>query len=177
MEIIRLLVAHMFSLWVLHDSSSFKLYAYIEACSNFKSTLIWHISMYTWNPNYPCFQWKMPPFGGSNPKIEDKQVPGMYIYIHYDIYIYIYTYIFLHTSTKKYKYIYMYIHVEACFNFGWIYRDLTWFAVKKPLTAFSPMNHRSAGPRRAQIRHGATVTVPAGPQRSSQVWLVVPSAE
>ena len=32
------------------------------------------ISMYTWNPNVPCFDWKRPSFGG---KTKDKWVPGI----------------------------------------------------------------------------------------------------
>ena len=47
-----------------------------------------YIYIYSWNPNDPCCEWKGPSFGGFKPKIEDKRVPGLYIYILY-IYIYI----------------------------------------------------------------------------------------
>ena len=35
-------------------------------------------SMSTWNPNDPCFGWKGPCFGGFEPQIKDKKVPGSY---------------------------------------------------------------------------------------------------
>ena len=38
------------------------------------------IIVYTCNPHDPCFDCKGPSFGGFfHPKIEDKQVPGIYI--------------------------------------------------------------------------------------------------
>lgn len=131
MESIRVLVAHMFSLWVLHGSSSFKLYI-LRAAQILKAL---------WYDIYLCIPGTQITFvfnglllEGSNPEIEDKQVPGMYIYIYTHDY-----------TVQKY----IYTHVEAWFSFGWIYRDLTWFAAKKPLTAFfsdeSPIRWTSQG--------------------------------
>ena len=56
---------------------------YIDNC---KDDTCVHIYIYSWNPNDPCCEWKWPSFGGFKPKIEDKRVPGLYIYI---IYIYV----------------------------------------------------------------------------------------
>ncbi len=51
----------------------------------------------SWNPNDPVLIGKGQILEGWSPKIEDKQVPGIYIY---DLYIYIYTY--THTSIYIY---------------------------------------------------------------------------
>ena len=52
-----------------------------------------YICIYTWNPNGAhCFDWSLDlVLEGPRLKIEDKQVPGIYIYYIYgNIYIYIY---------------------------------------------------------------------------------------
>ena len=47
-----------------------------------------HGTIYTWNPNDPCFEWSSGLLlEGLNPKIEDNQVPGISIYIYICIYI------------------------------------------------------------------------------------------
>ena len=41
-------------------------------------------AIYTWNPNDTCFEWSLGLLlESSNPTIEDKQVPGIYIYTLY----------------------------------------------------------------------------------------------
>ena len=62
---------------------------------------------------------------GSNPKIEDKEVPGIYIYeyIYMNIYIYTYEYIYMNI------YIYLYIHAkdyyELCHKSSTCFKAMT----------------------------------------------------